>query len=88
MLPQLLSELLSGVSHLLSQTKPDISTVESVEQFAQIIGFKSNDVTEILAENSIYRKWFIKNSNFKSTWPITPLRALMICYNYSPSRFY
>ena len=56
LLPQLLSELLSGVSHLFSLTKPDISEIDSVDQFAQIIGFKSNDVSEILAENSIYRK--------------------------------
>jgi len=53
-LPSLLSDLLNAVSSLLSQTKPDLGSIETADQFAELIGFKCHDVTEILAENSIF----------------------------------
>ena len=54
LLPSLLSELLSHVSTLLSKTRPDLDSISNVDQFAEIIGFKCDDIQQILAENSVY----------------------------------
>ena len=54
LLPNILSDLLSAVSSLLSQTKPNLDSINTVDEFAEMMGFKCNNLDEILAENSVF----------------------------------
>ena len=53
-LPQLLTELLTVATSLLSQTQPKLEDIKTAEEFGRMIGFDCESIDDLLVEQTFH----------------------------------
>ena len=53
-LPQLLTELLTVATSLLSQTQPKLEDIKTAEEFGRMIGFDCESIDDLLVEQTFF----------------------------------